>query len=86
MVRRDDRQQETIVNSETTEAGPFDPARRFVRVTGVNAHGFIEFEFAVGGPELFVELMLPAAAFDAFCRTQNATRLDRPIMNSRSRQ
>jgi phenol hydroxylase P0 protein len=54
----------------------FDPGRRYVRVTGINSRGFVEFEFAVGAPELFVELMLPPAMFESFCATQNAQRLD----------
>lgn len=54
----------------------FDPARKFVKVTRVNSRGFVEFEFAVGIPELCVELMLPSTAFEAFCRAQNAVRLD----------
>ncbi|MDY0329162.1 MAG: phenol hydroxylase subunit [Thiomonas sp.] len=53
----------------------FDPARRFVRVTGSHAHGFIEFEFSIGSDELCVELMLPPDAFDEFCLVQHAERL-----------
>lgn len=53
-----------------------DPCRKFVRVTGLNPRGFVEFEFAIGGPEMFVELTLPIDAFDAFCTTQNVVRLD----------
>ncbi|WP_031404589.1 phenol hydroxylase subunit [Thiomonas sp. FB-Cd] len=54
----------------------FNPQHRFVKVTGINAQGFVEFEFAVGSPELCVELMLPPAAFEEFCLTQKAVRLD----------
>lgn len=53
-----------------------DTRRRYVRVTGKNAHGFVEFEFAIGLPELCVELMLRPQAFDAFCAAQGAERLD----------
>lgn len=42
--------------------------RKFVRVTGCRAKDFIEFDFAVGSPDLFVELILPEAAFAEFCR------------------
>ncbi len=58
------------------ESGEFDPRRRFVRVTGTSRHGFVEFEFSIGSPELCVELMLPPAAFDEFCAAQAARRLD----------
>jgi len=53
----------------------FDPTRRFVRVTGRNAHGFVEFEFSIGSDELRVELMLPPDAFAEFCLAQRAERL-----------
>lgn len=59
----------------TDSPDTFDPTRKFVRVTGVNPRGFVEFEFSVGIPELCVELMLPQAAFAAFCAEQNAVRL-----------
>lgn len=46
----------------------FDPARRYVRLTQVRSDGFVEFEFAIGDPDLAVELILPADAYRAFCR------------------
>lgn len=58
--------------------GVFDPGRKFVRVTGINSHGFVAFEFAVGSPELFVELMLPPAMFESFCAAHGVQRLDTP--------
>jgi phenol hydroxylase P0 protein len=42
-------------------------ANRFVRVKEVRADGLVCFEFAIGWPELFVDLMLPKPAFDDFC-------------------
>ncbi len=52
-----------------------DVSRRFVRVLKRRSNGFIEFEFAIGWPELSVELMLPEQDFEAFCTTQKALRL-----------
>ena len=46
----------------------FNPAEKFVTVTELRSDGFVEFEFAIGEPELFVELILPAAIFDEFCQ------------------
>lgn len=46
-----------------------DTTRRFVRMRGERAGGFIEFEFAIGEPEVFVELILERAAFTEFCAT-----------------
>ncbi|WP_085318263.1 phenol hydroxylase subunit [Derxia lacustris] len=45
----------------------FDPKRKFVRLRQLRPDGFVEFDFAIGEPELFVEMILGAAAFDDFC-------------------
>lgn len=58
------------------EQRPFDTTRKFVRVTELRKDGFVEFEFAIGEPELFAELMLPAAAFDEFCVANKVIFLD----------
>lgn len=54
-----------------------DTTRRFVRVIEERADGLVAFEFAIGWPELSVELLLPAAAFAEFCVTNRVLRLDR---------
>ena len=41
--------------------------RKFVRIKEVRPSGLVCFEFAIGWPELFVDLMLPQPAFDEFC-------------------
>lgn len=48
-----------------------DPTRRYVRVRG-ERRGLVEFDFAIGEPGLFVELMLAPEAFAEFCRSQRA--------------
>lgn len=53
----------------------FDPTRRFVRVLERMPDGLVSFEFAIGWPELSVELMLPAPAFDEFCRANRVQQL-----------
>ncbi len=76
------------MQADTASIDVFDTTRKFVRVTGINPRGFVEFEFSVGIPELCVELMLPREAFEEFCVAQNAVRLaeeDEP-MTSRSKQ
>lgn len=40
---------------------------RYVRVRNHREGRFIEFDFAIGDPCLSVELILPNAAFSAFC-------------------
>lgn len=52
-----------------------DTTRRFVRVTEVRADGLVAFDFAIGWPELSVELLLPAAAFEEFCAKNRVERL-----------
>ncbi len=48
---------------------------RYVRVTGVRNNRFVEFDFSIGDPTLFVELMLPFQQFRQFCARQKAQEL-----------
>ncbi|WP_434663391.1 phenol hydroxylase subunit [Paraburkholderia sp. A3BS-1L] len=80
--------QPASAQADTDSIDALNTTRKFVRVTGINPRGFVEFEFSVGIPELCVELMLPQEAFEEFCVAQNAVRLateDEP-MTSRSKQ
>jgi phenol hydroxylase P0 protein len=66
-------------NAGQTEEGTqegFDGVRRFVRICRERADGFVEFEFALGEPELCVELLLPKAAFEDFCATNQVNFLE----------
>ena len=53
----------------------FDPTVRFVRLRRVRADGFVEFDFAIGEPDLLVELILPVVAFHEFCRANQVIRV-----------
>lgn len=53
-----------------------DTSLRYVRLLERRADGLVCFEFAIGWPELSVELMLPAPAFEAFCANNRVQRLD----------
>ena len=65
------------MNLPTTDTLPaVDTSQRFVRVLERRADGLVSFEFAIGWPELAVELMLPAPAFEAFCANNKVQRLD----------
>lgn len=44
--------------------------RRYVREIRRLASGVVIFEFAIGDPDTFVEMLLPEAAFREFCETQ----------------
>lgn len=46
----------------------FDVTRKFVRIMRILPNGFVEFEFAVGEPDVAAELVMPRVAFDEFCR------------------
>jgi phenol hydroxylase P0 protein len=45
----------------------FNTDNKFVRIIARHSNGLVEFEFAVGEPELFVELLMEQIAFDEFC-------------------
>lgn len=53
-----------------------DTLQRFVRVTEQRPDGWVLFEFAIGWPELAVELVLPSNAFAQFCAHHRVQRLD----------
>ncbi len=48
----------------------FDPSARWVRIVDDRADGMVEFEFAVGEPGLYVEMVMPRAQFEDFCTQQ----------------
>ncbi|MCL2716316.1 MAG: phenol hydroxylase subunit [Alphaproteobacteria bacterium] len=48
-------------------------AAAYVRILGVRLGRFVEFEYALDDGLLSVELILPFAAFQEFCRARNAT-------------
>lgn len=52
-----------------------DANRKFVRVAEVRKDGFVAFDFAIGEPEYFAELLLPSEAFADFCRENRVIEL-----------
>jgi len=52
-----------------------DVTRKYVRITDAG-DDFVEFDFAIGWPDLSVELVLPRAAFEEFCARNAVTFLD----------
>ena len=58
--------------SRDMQPAVLDTRKRFVRVTGSRGSNFIEFDFAIGEPELFVEMILTHEAFAEFCSTNQA--------------
>lgn len=57
----------------------FDVSRRFVRIINERPNGFVELEFAIGEPEIFVEMILPPEQFEQFCRDQDVVPSHGPL-------
>ena len=49
--------------------------KRFVRITSRDRPGLVEFNFSIGDPSLYLEMILPVTAFDEFCRSNQVTYL-----------
>ncbi|PWV69025.1 phenol hydroxylase subunit [Halomonas sp. A11-A] len=58
------------------ETKTFDELTRYIRVRSEPGDRFVEFDFAIGYPELFVELVLPTEAFELFCKHNNVVHMD----------
>lgn len=56
-----------------------DVSRRFVRIIEERQGNMVEFEFAIGEPGIFVEMIMPRMQFDDFCRTQGVTPTHGPL-------
>jgi phenol hydroxylase P0 protein len=54
----------------------FDMTRKFVRISRERENGFIEFEYAIGEPDVAVELIMPRKIFEAFCLANAVEFLD----------
>lgn len=52
-----------------------DDTPRYVRVNERDDKGWVHFDFAMGSPDLFVELVLPEEAFLQFCETNKVTHM-----------
>lgn len=55
--------------------GGAESAQRYVRVTNADHNGYVEFQFSIGDPGLYLEMTLPPAAFAEFCTTNAAIHL-----------
>lgn len=49
---------------------------KYIRVTGDRNAKFVEFDFAIHDPTLFVELVLPRDAFQKFCEANHVVEMD----------
>jgi len=55
------------VSSTDDKLASTSELKRYARIRRVVNDKFIEFDFAIGDPSLYVELVLPKAAFEDFC-------------------
>ena len=60
----------------TEHAKSFDELTRYIRVRSGPKDRFVEFDFAIGQPELFVELGLPREAVEIVCKHNNVVHMD----------
>ncbi len=52
-----------------------DAPRHYVRVTRADHHGYTEFQFSIGDPDLYLDMTLPPAAFAEFCARHRVVHL-----------
>lgn len=63
------------VHRNQVAAGTNSELQRYVRITNEDHNGFVEFDFAIGDPSIFLEMILPQAAFVEFCDDNQVLRL-----------
>lgn len=62
-------QLQAVTNSSAPQAVPhFQDLTKYIRVRSQPGARFVEFDFAISDPSLFVELVMPPAAFEHFCQ------------------
>jgi phenol hydroxylase P0 protein len=49
--------------------------KKYVRVRNIVRDRFVEFDFAIDDPRLYVELILPKLAFEQFCVNNNVSEM-----------
>lgn len=53
---------------------------KYIRVRSAEGARFVEFDFAIGDPALFVELVMPPAVFADFCRRNRVVHMSEAQM------
>ena len=61
------------MSQASSPADQWNVQNRFIRIVEEHASGMVEFEFAVGEPGLYVEMVMPRAEFETFCADQGVT-------------
>ncbi|MEH6577187.1 MAG: phenol hydroxylase subunit [Amphritea sp.] len=63
--------------SEKADKPVFEQLTKYIRVRSSENSRFVEFDFAIGDPSLFVELIMPQAAFEHFCQVNDVVVMSR---------
>jgi len=53
-----------------------DMDRKYVRLVERRGDGMVEFEFSISDPSIYVEMLLPEAAYEDFCRSNRVILLE----------
>ena len=59
----------------SADSDDLDNKTYYVRVTGVRNKRFVEFDFSINDPALYVELVLPFKQYKLFCKKHKAQNL-----------
>ncbi len=51
--------------------------QRYVRITAIRDKRYVEFDFSIDDPTLYVELCLPFESFQQFCKQNQVIHLNR---------
>jgi phenol hydroxylase P0 protein len=62
-------------NDDLPKRSAFDRLTKYIRVRSEPGSRFVEFDFAIGDPSLFVELVMPKGAFDEFCAANDVVHM-----------
>lgn len=67
----------------TQKSAPTLPSlTKYIRVRSAANARFVEFDFAIGDPSLFVELIMPPAAFEQFCQNNQVQHMSQEQMQA----
>lgn len=67
-------------NPEAQTKKSFDELIKYIRVRSEDGARFVEFDFAIGDPSLFVELVMPPEAFKHFCELNKVVHMTKEQM------
>ncbi|MCY0965503.1 phenol hydroxylase subunit [Parathalassolituus penaei] len=73
-------------NISVVTSAAADNTTRYIRIRSPENARFVEFDFAIGDPSLFVELIMPPAVFAVFCRNNQVVEMSAEQMAAVDRE